>query len=84
MLGSDPTLYKVKVNGKAFSVRPNLFALIFSFHCSQELLYDEQTKESYSYEYLWIDALFIDQSNIEERNSQVRLMGTIYSGAIHG
>ncbi|KAH7090741.1 heterokaryon incompatibility protein-domain-containing protein [Paraphoma chrysanthemicola] len=31
--------------------------------------------------YVWIDALCIDQSNIAERNAQVRLMGNIYAKA---
>ncbi|KAE9378295.1 HET-domain-containing protein, partial [Stipitochalara longipes BDJ] len=31
---------------------------------------------------LWIDAICIDQSNIEERNHQVSLMKTIYSNAV--
>jgi hypothetical protein len=31
--------------------------------------------------YLWVDALCIDQSNVEERNHQVGLMGTIYASA---
>ena len=30
---------------------------------------------------LWIDAICIDQSNVEERNHQVPLMKTIYSNA---
>lgn len=33
--------------------------------------------------YIWADALCIDQSNIDERNQQVRLMGKIYSTAHH-
>jgi hypothetical protein len=32
---------------------------------------------------VWADALCIDQSNIEERNQQVRQMGRIYSTAHH-
>jgi len=32
---------------------------------------------------VWADALCIDQSNIPERNAQVRFMGTIYSTASH-
>ncbi|VZI03289.1 unnamed protein product [Fusarium fujikuroi] len=30
---------------------------------------------------LWIDAICINQSDVDERNSQVRLMGSIYSSA---
>ena len=26
----------------------------------------------------WVDALFIDQTNVEERNSQAKRMGTVY------
>jgi hypothetical protein len=32
---------------------------------------------------VWADALCIDQSNVEERNQQVQLMGRIYSTAHH-
>ncbi|KAF4494658.1 heterokaryon incompatibility [Fusarium agapanthi] len=32
---------------------------------------------------LWIDAICINQSDVDERNSQVRLMGCIYSSASH-
>ena len=31
--------------------------------------------------YIWIDAICINQENLEERSSQVSMMGTIYSGA---
>ncbi|KAF5646236.1 heterokaryon incompatibility protein [Fusarium sp. NRRL 52700] len=31
---------------------------------------------------LWIDAICINQSDVDERNSQVRLMGCIYSSAL--
>ncbi|OAG13094.1 HET-domain-containing protein [Paraphaeosphaeria sporulosa] len=31
--------------------------------------------------YLWVDAVCIDQSNVEERNHQVGFMGTIYAKA---
>jgi hypothetical protein len=33
--------------------------------------------------HIWADALCIDQSNVNERNQQVRLMGKIYSTAHH-
>lgn len=32
---------------------------------------------------IWVDALCIDQGNIEERNKHVLMMGTIYAGASH-
>ena len=32
-------------------------------------------------QYMWIDAICIDQDNLKERSSQVSMMGTIYSGA---
>lgn len=31
---------------------------------------------------VWVDALCIDQQNKDERATQVRLMGQIYSGAV--
>ncbi|XPS68715.1 hypothetical protein M3J09_001001 [Ascochyta lentis] len=33
-------------------------------------------------DWLWIDALCIDQTNVSERNHQVQQMGTIYSNAV--
>lgn len=33
---------------------------------------------------LWVDAVCINQSNLLERNSQVKLMGQIYAGSLHG
>lgn len=32
--------------------------------------------------YLWVDSVCIDQHNVQERNSQVKMMTDIYSGAI--
>lgn len=37
--------------------------------------------ESMSFAWLWVDALCIDQDNIDERTSQVLLMGNIYAAA---
>jgi hypothetical protein len=38
-------------------------------------------KERYSKRLMWIDALCIDQDNIDERNAQVQLMSQIYQNA---
>lgn len=64
----------ILVNGQIISVASNLAAAIlevanvfFGF--------------GVSYCYLWADALCINQQDVEERNSQVRIMGSIYSSA---
>lgn len=38
-------------------------------------------RQDYSDQYLWIDALSIDQANVLERNHQVQQMAEIYSKA---
>ncbi|KAI1029480.1 hypothetical protein LB504_010763 [Fusarium proliferatum] len=52
-----------------FSITSNCFSAL------KRLRYKDKTR------ILWIDALAIDQSNIEERNHQVSLMSRIYSQA---
>ncbi|KAI0433017.1 heterokaryon incompatibility protein-domain-containing protein [Xylaria sp. FL1042] len=60
---------KIFINGKRRTVGENLeFAL-------SHLRYDDRSRT------LWVDAICINQDDISERNSQVRLMGTIYSRA---
>ncbi len=66
----DPNVVKeITLDGKPFYVRENLW----------EFLY--QARQSYFRVFLWIDALSIDQANIQERNHQVAMMGRIYSNA---
>lgn len=57
------------LNGRTFPVRRNLLSLLRNI--------GGRVKG----QYLWIDAICIDQSSTEERNHQVRMMGQIYSGA---
>ena len=59
----------VRVNGRPFAVRQNLWKLLWHLR---------QQGES---RFLWIDALCIDQKNLNERNFHVNLMGSIYQGA---
>lgn len=67
--GSGAAVHEVKVDGKAFYTGPNLHsALLTSRQCN-------------SVSILWIDAMCIDQSNIQERNEQVRMMKNIYEHA---
>ena len=65
--GSEPATQLIYINGKRFFVRQNLY---------EYLLRARHDRDGHL---LWIDAICIDQENIEERNHQVALMGQIYS-----
>ncbi|KAI5460152.1 heterokaryon incompatibility protein-domain-containing protein [Mariannaea sp. PMI_226] len=59
----------ISLDGDNFVVRDNLWwALVYLRHPTEPRV-------------LWIDAISIDQKNISERNSQVKLMGLIFSQA---
>ena len=61
----------ILINGKRFRVRQNLHDfLVQARRCRFEFA-------------LWIDAICIDQSNVEERNHQVQQMADIYGKAMH-
>ena len=66
--GNTKTIY---VDGNKLEVRKNLY---------DALLHLRDKTGSHT---LWIDAICIDQTNIEERNQQVRLMAYIYTRAQH-
>ncbi|KAF2679719.1 HET-domain-containing protein [Lentithecium fluviatile CBS 122367] len=67
----SPTLPSdiIQINGKRFLVRPNLLSFL------------RVARKKYPSRPLWIDALCIDQENVEERNHQVQQMGQIYARA---
>lgn len=67
--GTESASHHVSINGSHFAVRPNLF------HCLNEL------RLATSVRTLWIDAICIDQTNIQERNQQVAEMRNIYAKA---
>ncbi|PMD15176.1 HET-domain-containing protein [Hyaloscypha hepaticicola] len=69
--GNPSTSRSILVNGKAFNVTTNLF------HALRDLRDDHEVRR------LWIDAICIDQSNVNERNRQVSIMGFIYTLAQH-
>ncbi|KAI4866753.1 heterokaryon incompatibility protein-domain-containing protein [Hypoxylon rubiginosum] len=60
----------ITLNGQQWEVTPNLFDLL------QEL---SSPQEAYSTYYFWIDALCVNQGNINERTSQVNLMDRVYT-----
>jgi hypothetical protein len=69
--GSRPANFNIKLNGRDWCVRMNLFR--FLRQCLQ-MNRDPQ-------EWLWIDAICINHANTPERTHQVRLMADIYGKA---
>lgn len=67
--GDASRLYSIFIDGQRLEVRPNLrWCLRFM-------------ARYYKCDYLWVDAICIDQVNTRERNEQVGNMGDIYTNA---
>ena len=60
---------EVTCDGKPYVVTENLFYAL------------RQLARSGEHDYLWVDALCIDQTNLEEKASQILIMGDIYACA---
>lgn len=71
MWGHQNSSESIIVNGKRFTVRQNLFDFL------------KLARKLRTEDWLWIDALCIDQDNIPERNHQVQQMAAIYQQARH-
>src|SRR4051794_7217871 len=69
MWGPPRPSREVLINGFSFSIRENLWNFV------QQLAVDASG-------YLWADAICINQEDLEERNSQVSMMGSIYESAL--
>ncbi|KAJ9652499.1 hypothetical protein H2198_008247 [Neophaeococcomyces mojaviensis] len=67
--GSDNGQRTISLNGQQLTVRPNLFS--FLRHAAEHR-FDSL---------FWIDAICINQSDVEEKNGHVRHMGAIYANA---
>ncbi|KAE9369222.1 hypothetical protein N431DRAFT_287990, partial [Stipitochalara longipes BDJ] len=78
--GTDSTK-KLFLNDKIVQVKRNLWEALahiqFAYSDFRAVKKDEVFAEE-NRRWVWIDALSIDQMNVEERNCQVALMGTIY------
>ncbi|OAP60164.1 hypothetical protein AYL99_05166 [Fonsecaea erecta] len=61
---------QIRVNGRPFRVRLNLWNLLYHLRQRGE------------WRFLWVDALCIDQENLEERNFHVQRMSEIYEKAV--
>jgi hypothetical protein len=58
----------ISLNGTDFEVRENLYLALYYLRSKTSIV-------------IWVDAICIDQSNIEERNYQVSVMSLIYARA---
>lgn len=75
-IDNSPKLLAIVVEGKSIPVTPNLFGALL--HFCEEAEHNQQPDDICSrrppHHYdtrLWIDALSIDQNNVQERNEQV-------------
>ncbi|KAF4944209.1 hypothetical protein FGADI_12848 [Fusarium gaditjirri] len=66
---ADTDVQYILLNGSTFAVKPNLYDALFQLH------------QSYPQMPLWIDALCINQDDLQERKLQVGIMDRIYGGA---
>ncbi|OTA98773.1 hypothetical protein M426DRAFT_69170, partial [Hypoxylon sp. CI-4A] len=74
--GADLPSREIKINGKNVLIRENL-------HCFFQQFLDHSYSHEHPTTFWWIDALCINQSDIQERNSQVAQMRQIYNQAQH-
>jgi len=67
--GNEAPNKRIYLDGRPFPVRPNLWSCLHYLSQSE-------------WEYLWVDAICIDQSNKRERGEQVQVMDEIYRSAV--
>jgi hypothetical protein len=70
----------IKLNSVAFGVSRNLYLALKHLLQTELLLFRKLDLPTHR---LWIDAICIDQSNLEERSRQVSLMSPIYKRAMN-
>jgi hypothetical protein len=70
--GSEKPTEIIYLNGALFNVTPNLWSCLYYLSLGQR---------HQDWDYLWADAICIDQSNDVERNAQVRRMDATYRDA---
>lgn len=75
--GSEDAAQEIDVDGKRATVHTNLHAAL----CAARGLFLSNVDAHGSYIPLWIDAVCINQGDLQERNEQVSIMDTIYKQA---
>lgn len=79
--GSPENKRTIKLNGKPFQVTQNLFGALKHLRQRTVILHNKPRTFPHTERMLWIDAICINQDDLDERNFQVRLMWHIYSVA---
>jgi hypothetical protein len=79
--GDSPAREDIIINEKRKSVSTNL--VLFFQNIRSALLTSGSTQPEWATlpNLIWVDAICINQGDVEERNHQVQLMGRIYTGA---
>lgn len=79
LTSADTPRYYIHLNGgNPLPIRPNLYRYLSHHNAAPDNNNDNNNNNDAR---LWIDAVCINQSDIPERNSQVRLMGEVYRSA---
>jgi hypothetical protein len=73
--GSEKPTEMIYLNNEVLHVTPNLWS------CLYYLGLDQEHQEHQEWDFLWVDAICIDQNNDLERNAQVRDMDATYRDA---
>jgi hypothetical protein len=71
--GDDPHTERISIDGLQFQVTPNLASALKAFRRDESSGKHPRT--------LWVDAVCINQNDIQEKNQQVAQMQEIYAGA---
>ena len=92
-MGNPLPAKRIQVDGAPFSVRENLYSALQTLQYEDAMLplsafnrtalkiRNSLLRRSKGKLYYWIDQICIDQNNIAERNSQIRLKTDIYGRA---
>lgn len=73
--GSNEDPREICLDGKPFTVRRNCYEVLL------QVYYHLKTQDAGGVEYFWIDAICINQLELDEKSRQVRHMGQIYTKA---
>jgi hypothetical protein len=86
---SMATKFHIQCEGKAFEITANCYEFLVRFQQLRARVHDGSLRSdlpglsSFDLQYLWIDAICINQDSLSERASQVRVMDRIYRQAMN-